>query len=56
MFLWYKGTNFRGVADDCPLASPINFIRGISAGKLDAFQVDFVSVKDERGFLINDYL
>ena len=31
-------------------------IRGISAGKLDSFRLDFVSVSDELGSIINDYL
>ena len=34
----------------------INFIWGIAAGKLDSFQLDFVSVSDERGSVNNDYL
>ena len=29
------------------LATPINFIRDTSAGKLDSFRLDFVSVNDE---------
>ena len=32
------------------------FIRGITAGKLDSFRLDFVSVSDEGGSVINDYL
>ena len=49
VFLRYKATNSRGIAGDCPLAAPTDFIRGISAGKLDLFRLDFVSVSDERG-------
>ena len=30
------------------------FIRGISAGKLDSFRLNFVSVSDERGSVIHD--
>ena len=56
VFLWHKGRNFGAITDDCRLATPINFIRGISAGKLDSFPLDFVSVSDERGSVINDYL
>ena len=40
---------------DCRLAAPTDFIRGISAGKLDSFPLDFVCVSDERGSLISDY-
>lgn len=40
VFLWYIATNFRGVAGDCRLAAPIDFIRGISAGKLDSFLLE----------------
>ena len=56
VFLWHKGRNFRAITGDCQLATNINFIRGISAGKLDSFRLDFVSVSDERGSVINDYL
>ena len=45
---------------DCKLAAPFNFIRGTSAGKLDSFLLDFVSVLFSvnygRGSVINDYL
>ena len=41
--------NSRGITGDCPLAAPTDFIRDISAGKLDFFRLDFVSVSDERG-------
>ena len=34
----------------------INFIRGIAAGKLDSFWLDFVSVSDKRGSVIYQYL
>ena len=51
-----KGRNFRAITGDCRLATPINFIRGISAGTLDSFRLDFVSVSDERGSVIIDYL
>ena len=37
VFLWHKGRNFRAIAGDCKLAASINFIRGISAGKLESF-------------------
>ena len=30
--------------------------RSRSAGKLDSFRFDFVSISDERGSVINDYL
>ena len=57
VFLWHKGRNFRAIiTGDCKLAAHIDFIRGISAGKLDPFRLDFVSVNDERGSVINDYL
>ena len=55
VFLWYKATNFRGVAGDCRLAAPTDLIRGILAGKLDSFRLDFVSVRDERGSVITYY-
>ena len=45
--------NLSSITDDCKLAALINFIRG---GKLDSFWRDFVSVSDERGSVINDYL
>ena len=54
--LWYKGTNFRGIAGDCRSAATTDFIRGISARKLDSFRLDFVSVSDEHGSIINNYL
>ena len=50
--LWHKGRNFEAITGDCRLATPINFIKG----KLDSFRLDFVSVSDERGSVINDYL
>ena len=56
VFQWYKAANFRGIVGDCQLAAPTDFIRGISAGKLDSFRLDFVSASDERGSVINDYL
>ena len=56
VFLWCKATNFQVIRDDCRLGAPTNFIRGILAGKLDSFRLDFVSVSDERGSVINDYL
>ena len=56
VFLWCKATNFQGIRGDYRLGAPTNFIRGILAGKLDSFQLDFVSVSDERGSVINDYL
>ena len=40
VFLWYIATNFRGVAGDCRLVAPADFIRGISAGKLDSFLLE----------------
>ena len=40
---------------DCRLAAPTDFIRGISAGKLDSFRLYFVCVSNERGSLILDY-
>ena len=48
-FLWYKATNFQSMGGDCRLAAPTDFIRGISARKLDSFRLDFVSVSDEHG-------
>ena len=54
VFLWYKTTNFRSIRGDCRLAAPSDFIRGISARKLDSFRLDFVSESDERGSLINN--
>ena len=56
VFLCQKGRNIRAITGDCKLAAPIDFIRGISAGKLDPFRLDFLSVSDERGSVINDYL
>ena len=56
VFLRYKARNFWGITGDCRLAAPIDFIKGISAGKLNSFQLDFVSVSDERGSVINDTL
>ena len=56
VFLWHKGRNFRAITDDCKLVALIDFIRGTSAGKLDSSRLDFVSVSDERGSVINDYL
>ena len=56
VFLWHKGRNFRAITGHCKLATPINFIRGMPAGKLDSFWFDFVSVSDKRGSVINDYL
>ena len=38
------------------ITASANFVRGISAGKLVSFRLDFVSVSDERGSVINDYL
>ena len=58
VFLWFKATNFRDIVDDCRLAPPppTDFIRGILAGKLDSFRLDFFSVTNKRGSVINDYL
>ena len=56
VFLWHKGRNFRAITGYWRLAAPIDFIRGISAGKLDTFRLHFVSISDERGSVINDYL
>ena len=56
VFQWYKGRNVRVITGDCKLDAPINFIRGISAGKLDTLRLDFVVVSDERGSVVNDYL
>ena len=41
---------------NCPLAVPINFIRGIWARKLDCFRLDLVSKSDEHASIISDYL
>ena len=55
--LWHLGRNFRTNTGDCKLSALINFIRGISARKRDSFRPDFaVSVSDERGSVISDYL
>ena len=40
VFLWYIATNFRGLVGDCRLAAPTDFIRDISAGKLDSFLLE----------------
>ena len=56
VFLWFKATNFWDIVDDCRLAAPTDFIRGILAGKLDSFRLDFFSVSDNRGSVINDHL
>ena len=37
VFLLYKATHFWGVTGDCQLAAPTDFIRDISAWKLDSF-------------------
>ena len=55
VFLWQKGRNIRAITGDCKLAAPIYFIRGISAGKLDSFQLDIVSVGDKCESINNDY-
>ena len=55
VFLWHKGRNFRAVTGNCKLAASTNFIRGISAGKVNSFRLNFVSVSDKRGSVINDY-
>ena len=38
----FKATNFRGINVDCRLAAPIStdFMRGISAEKLDSFRLE----------------
>lgn len=41
VFLWYKATNFWGIRGDCRLAAATDFIRGISANKLDSFRLDW---------------
>ena len=56
VFLLYKGRHIWITTCDCKLAAPTNFIRGISAGKMDSFRLDFVSVNDKRGPVINDHL
>ena len=53
VFLWYKARNFLGITGDCRLAAAIDFIKGISAEKPNSFQLDFVSVSDERGSVIS---
>ena len=55
-FLWYKATNFQGMRGDCRSGTPTDFIMGISAGKLDSFGLNFVSISDKSGSIINDYL
>ena len=52
VFLYHKGRNFSATTDKCKLAAPINSIRCITAGKLDSFRLDFVSVSDECGWVI----
>ena len=47
--MWYKANHFLGITGDCKLPAPINFIRSISAGKVDSFRLDYVSVSEERG-------
>ena len=37
VFLWHRGRNFQATTGDCKLATPIKFIRGTSARKLDSF-------------------
>ena len=44
VFLWHYGKNFQATTGDCKLAAPIKFIRGTSAGKLDSFQLNFISM------------
>ena len=46
----------KAITGNYRLAAPINFIKGISTGKLDSFRLDFVPMSDERGSVINDYL
>ena len=55
VFLLYKATHFQGITGDCQLAAPTDFIRDISAGKLDSIWLDFVCLSDECGSLISDY-
>ena len=43
-FLWHQGRNLRATMGDCKLATPINFIRGTLAGKLDSFQLNIISI------------
>ena len=56
VFLWHKGRNFQAIRGDCRLATPIDLIRGISAGKLDPSRLNFVSVSDKHESIINDNL
>ena len=37
VFLWHQGRNLRVITGVYKIAAPINFIRGISTGKLDSF-------------------
>ena len=48
--------NFRGIGGNGRLAATTDFIRGISAGKLDSFRLEFVFVTEERGSVIRQYL
>ena len=36
---------FQAITGDCKLATPISFIRGTSARKLDSFRLNFVSIR-----------
>ena len=49
-----KANHFLGITGNCKLPAHINFIRSISAGKLDSFRLDYVSFREERRSVIND--
>ena len=44
VFLWYKATNLRDIGATAELAAATDFVRSISAGKVDSFRLDFVSM------------
>ena len=43
VLMWYKANHFLGITGNCKLLSHINFIRSISAGKLDFFIFDSIT-------------
>lgn len=55
VFLLYKATHFQGITGDCQLAAPTDFIRDISARKLDSFLTRFRLLK-WRTWILNQWL
>ena len=55
VFLWYKATDFRGITADLELP-PLILSGAYWPGNWTPFDSNIVSVSDERGSVINDYL